>query len=209
MKGVLYLLGLCGPLVVIAKEDFILVAMNDTGSTCVPLTPLEEIGYGTDDGLNLLTQLKAYRSGEHAARKRPKDSRGLREVQDAQVALELERYLHGLERSFPIVELAPVWYPAKILAELLRNLAEYDLPGYDLVQIAGDLVSHSDILLRRNLGPSGLLLPAGNLTINATAATPTVPAVRLTLDYLETALDMYAQAQTGEVGRQVKALCAG
>ncbi len=77
------------------------------------------------------------------------------------------------------------------------------------MQIAADLVSHSDILLRRNLGPSGLLLPAGKLTVNAEAATPTGPAVRLALDYLETALDMYAQAQTAEVGRRVKALCAG
>ncbi len=77
------------------------------------------------------------------------------------------------------------------------------------MQIAADLVSHCDILLRRNLGPSGLLLPAGNLTVNAEAATPTVPAVRLTLDYLEAVLDMYAQAQTAEVGHQVKALCAG
>jgi hypothetical protein len=125
------------------------------------------------------------------------------------MALELERYLHRFERSFPLVELAPAWYPAKILAELLRNRAEYDLPEYDLVQIAAYLVSHSDILLRRNLGPSGLLLPAGYLTVNAEAATSTAPAVRLTLDYLEAALDVYAEVQTAEVGRRVKALCAG
>ena len=209
MKGVLYLLAECGQLVVIAKQDFCLVAVNDTGTTYAPLMPFEEIGYSSDEGLNLLTQAKSYRSSEHSAKKRTKDSRGLREVQDAQVALELERYLHSAERTFPIAELAPAWYPAKMLAEVLRNRAEYDLPEYDVVQITADLVTHSDILLRRNLGPSGLILPAGNLTINAAAATPTAPAVRLTLDYLEKSLDIYAQAHTEEVGRHVKALRAG
>ncbi len=125
------------------------------------------------------------------------------------MALELERYLQSLERTFPLTELALAWYPVKMLAELLRYRADYDLPEYDTIQIAADLVSHCDILLRHNLDLSGLLLQAGSLTVNADAATSTVPAVRLTLDYLETALDLYVQAQTAEVERRVKALRAG
>lgn len=209
MKGVLFLLAQCEPLIVIARQDFCLVAMNDTGKTLALLTPLEEIGYVTEEGLNRLTQVKPYPSGKYEPSKRPKESRELREVQDVQVALELERYLYDVERTNPLAELAPAWYPARMLAEMLRNRAEYDLPDYDLVKIAADLVTHCDSLLRRNLAPSGLLLPAENLTINVDAATPTVPAVRLALEYLEKSLDSYVQAHTTEVGQRVKALKDG
>ncbi len=206
MADILYPLATCGPLAVLAKRDFHLVAYNESGQELVQLAALDEIGYANDDGINRLTIVKAFPTKKYVPEKRTAARRELREVQDAQLALELERYLHGVERSFLIDELRPAWYPVKMLADVLRHRAELELPDIQLVQLAADLVSHADHLLRRNLEDSELCLPALNLTANADAANPSVPATRLVLDFFEQTLHLFAKTFTTAVDLRVAAL---
>ncbi len=209
VKDILYPISGCGPLVVLIKRDFHLVAYNESGQELAPLAALEEIGYTSTDGINQLTAVKVFPEKKYVPGKRSAAERELREVQDAQLALELERYLHGVERSFLIEELRPAWYPVKMLADVLRHRAELELPDIQLVQLAADLVAHADHHLRLKLEDSELCLPSLNLTINEDAANPSVPATRLVLEYFEQSMAAFAKTHTAAVESRVVQLAAG
>jgi hypothetical protein len=209
MSDILYPLSVCGSLVVLAKRDFQLVALNESGRELATMNPMEEIGYVVQDRLNLLTAVKAFPDTCHAPKKRTAEGRELRELQDAQLALELERYLHGVERSFVIEELRPAWYPVKMLADVLQHRAEFELSDIEPVQLAADLIAHADHLLRRNLAASELCLPGIEFKADAGSPAPSASAARLVLDYLEKVVDSYAQAHTSAVAWRVEQLLAG
>lgn len=209
MPDILYPLSICRPLVVLVKRDFHLVAYNESGQEFTPLTAIDEIGYIESDGINRITVCKHFPKGKFALQKRPADTRDLRDVQDNQLALELERYLHGLERSFPIAEVSPAWYPMRMLADILRQRADHQLPEIDLVQLTADLVTHADHLMRSNLADSELPLKPVALTVNADATNPSIPSGRLVIDFFEHALDTYVSAHVGAVNSRVTALVAG
>ena len=209
MPDFLYPLSVCGPLVVLAKRDFQLVAVNESGVDFPLLAPFQEIGYAVQDDLNLLSQATAFTGMRPAPKKRSAEVRGLREVQEAQLALELERYLHGVERSFVIEELRPAWYPVKMLADVLRHHAEYELAEFDPAHLAADLVTHADSLLRRNLTDCGLCLPSHEFTVDTQSPAPSAPAARLVLDYLEKVMTGYVQVHTSAVSWRVDQLIVG
>lgn len=209
MPDILFPLSVCGSLVVLAKRDFQMVAINESGRELVPLTPLEEIGYIVQDGLNLLTAVKAFPDKRHAPKKWKAEGRELREVQDAQLALELELYLHGVERSFVIQELRPAWYPIKMLADVLRNRSEYKLSDIEPVQLAADLITHADHLVHCNLSASEVCLPSNRIKADARSSSPSAPAARLVLDYLEKVMAGYVQVHTSAVVWRAEQLLAG
>lgn len=173
------------------------------------MKPLDEISYESDDGINLLVGAKLFTDNKYKPEKRKSDERGISEVQDAQIAVDLERYLHGVENSFVIEELRPIWLPIKALADVLTHRSAYEIADIKPVQLAADLITHADHLLRRNLAASQLLLPPLELNADENSPNPSIPAVRLVLDYFEQVMNAYRQAHTAEVESMVKALVAG
>lgn len=206
MIDIIYSLSVCGELVVLAKRDFQLVAFNKSGVELVPLKPLEEISFETVDGINLLVGAKLFADSKYKPEKRTADERGICEVQDAQIAVDLERYLHGVECSFLIEELRPLWLPIKALADVLTRCAGYRIADIKPVQLAADLIAHADRLLLRNLAPSQLQLPPRELKVDENSPNSTIPAVRLALDYFEQAMYAYKTLHQTEVKGRVKSL---
>ncbi len=208
MSDILYPMSVCGSLFVLAKRDFQLVAFNESGQQPAQMTPLDEIGYSTVDNINRVTSVKPFSDNRYAPKKRNADMRELREVQNAQLALELERYLRSTEKSFVIEELNPAWYPIKMLADVLRNHSEYDLSEINLVQLAADMVFHADSLIRQNLERSELELPVAKLTISDNSPNSSIPATRLALSYFEQVMSDYSKAHSESVKWRVRELGA-
>jgi hypothetical protein len=209
MPDILYPLSVCGPFVALVKRDFHLVAYNESGQDLSPLAAFEEIGYSETDGINRLKTCTLFPEGKFAPQKRSAEGRDLREVQDNQLALELERYLHGVQRAFPISEMSPAWYPLRMLADILRHRADHLLPEIDIVQLTASLVTHADHLMRANLADSELPLTAINLTVNADTANPSIPSGRLAIDFFEQSLNAYTAAHVEMVNNRVAELVAG
>lgn len=209
MIDIIYPLSVCGELVVLVKRDFQLVAFNRSGVDLVQLNPLEEISFETVDGINLLVGVKLFTDNKYKLEKRGSDERGIGEVQDAQIAVDLERYLHGVDRSFTIEELRPLWLPIRALADVLTNRAAYRISEIKPVQLAADLITNADYLLRQNLAPSQLNLPSREFKADENSPNPSIPAARLVLDYFEHSMNAYTQAHQGEVDSRVKALAEG
>lgn len=193
MSDILYPLSVRNNLVFIAKRDFSIVAINSSGVELCPLMSLEQLEISTTEDINHITSVKPYPNGKYGAGKRPTDKRELIEVQNAQLALELERTLEPMIRSFPLSEISGAFLPTRMLADVLRHHADYDLSALDFPRIAASLVLHADHLVRTGLSKSGIQLPAIAMKVDATAsANSSVPAARLVLDWLQQALDGFA-----------------
>jgi hypothetical protein len=206
MIDIIYPLSVCGELVVLAKRDFQLVAFNRSGLELIQMKPLDEISFESSDEINLLVGAKLFNDNKYKPEKRKSDERGICEVQDAQIAVDLERYLHGVEHSFAIEELRPLWLPIKALADVLTLRADCRIADFKPVQLAADLITHANHLLRQKLAPSQLLLPSIDLNADENSANPSIPAVRLVLDYFEQAINGYKKVHHSEVTERVKAL---
>lgn len=206
MIDIIYPLSVCGELVVLVKRDFQLVAFNRSGVELAPLKPLEEISFETEDGINLLVGAKLFADSKYKPEKRSSDERGICEVQDAQIAVDLERYLHGVECSFLIEELRPLWLPIRALADVLARRADYSIADINPVQLAAALITHADHLLLRNLAPCQLQLLPREFKVDENASNPSIPAVRLVLDYFEQAMNAYKKVHQAEVEGRVQAL---
>lgn len=208
MIDIIYPLSVCGEVVVFAKRDFQLVAFR-SGFELHPLNPLEEISYESDDGINLLVGLKLFSDDKYKPEKRKSDERSICEVQDAQIAVDLERYLHGVEHSFVIEELRPLWLPIKVLADVLAHRSAYGIAVIKPVRLAADLITHADHLLRQKLAPSQIPLPSIKFEVDENSPNPSIPAVRLVLDYFEQAMNAYKTFHKTEVKGRVNALVEG
>ena len=206
MIDIIYPLSVSGEMVVLVKRDFQLVAFNRSGVELAPLEPLEEIAFETADSINLLVGVKLFDDDKYKPAKRSSDERGICEVQDAQIAVDLERYLHGVECSFLIEELRPLWLPIRALADSLARRADYKIADMKPAQLAADLITHTDHLLRRNLAPSQLQLPSSEFKVDENSPNPSIPAVRLSLDYFEQSMYAYKTIHQTEVKGRVKAL---
>lgn len=209
MIDIIYPVSVCGELVVLAKRDFQLVAFNRSGVDLAPLKPLEEVSFETVDGISLLVGVKPFADNRYKPEKRHSGERGIGEVQDAQIAVDLERYLQGVEHSYVIDELRPLWLPIKALADVMTNRSAWKIADIKPVQLAADLVTHADHQLRRNIAPSQLHLPAKEFKVDENSPNPSMPAVRLVCDYFEQAMSAYKLAHQAEVDSRVKALIAG
>lgn len=209
MIDIIYPLSVSGELVVLVKRDFQLVAFNRSGIDLVPLKPLEEISFETVDGVNLLVGVKLFADNKYKPEKRDSAERGISEVQNAQIAVDLERYLHGVEHSFVIEGLQSLWLPMKTLADVLTRRAAYRIADIKPLQLAADLITHADYQLRQKLAPSQLQLPLQKFKADENSPNPAIPAVRLVLDYFEQTMKAYKQAQQAEIDLRVKALVEG
>jgi hypothetical protein len=206
MIDIIYPLSVYGELVVLLKRDFQLVAFNRSGIKIVPLSPIEEISFETEGGINYLVGVKLFADNQYKPEERSSDERGICEVQDAQIAVDLERYLHGVECSFLIEELRPLWLPIRALADVLTSNADFRIASFKPVQVAADLITHANHLLLQNLAPSQLQLPSREFKADENSPNPSIPAVRLVLNYFEQTMHAYKTIHKAEVKGRVKDL---
>lgn len=210
MSDILYPLSIRNNLIVIAKRDFSIVAINTSGVTLHPMMPLEQLEISTTDDINHITSVKPYPKGKYTAEKRSTDKRELIEVQNAQLALELERTLDPMIRAFPFSEITDVFLPARILADVLKYHSDYDLSELDFPAIAASLVLHADHLVRAGLNKSGIDLPEIAIKMDATSsANSSVPAAKLVMDWLQQMLDGFAATVSKMALSRAKDLRAG